>query len=71
MKQIGKVVRINEQKKYGFIYSKQNDYFFHKDDFMGNFDNLINDLNRNIQTSVTFIPTDTPKGIRAINVVLS
>lgn len=64
---IGRVKNINQTKAYGFIIDPNNDeYFFHKDDFIGIWNDLVfqyNTTNDNIM--VTFESDKTPKGLRA------
>jgi len=65
---LGKIKKVNEEKAYGFIETGKADYFFHKDDFDGHWNDLIADFFRNIIIEVEFEPTRTEKGLRAAEV---
>jgi cold shock CspA family protein len=69
---IGTIVRIKEDKKYGFIRSSENykEYFFHKDDFQGDWNDLVLHYNRiGSLLKVEFEVVRNPiKGPRAQNV---
>jgi len=66
----GIIKRIPDGKEFGFIraigYEKE--YFFHKSDFSGFFEDLVNDLRNGEEIEVTFNPNETPKGLRASDV---
>lgn len=64
----GTVVRILEEKSFGFIKNMNGDYFFHRQDFNGHWDDLIEDFNRKIEINVEFEGIKTDKGLRAKNV---
>lgn len=69
----GTVVRLNNQKAFGFIHSENprtnGDYFFHREDFEGHWNDLRNDFNQTTDViRVEFIEDKTPKGPRARNV---
>jgi cold shock CspA family protein len=65
----GKVVKIIDQRMFGFIRGEDDkDYFFHRDDFSGHFNDLVQDLG-NKQIAVTFDVTQSKKGLRASNIV--
>jgi len=44
------------------------EYFFHRDDFQGHWDDLCTDFDGGGQIEVTFEPDSTTKGLRARNV---
>jgi len=66
----GTIVRINEVKAFGFIHAKgeQSDYFFHKDDFIGHWQDLVKDFKSYNKIRVEFESRENPKGPRAANV---
>lgn len=57
----GKIVRVLPDKKYGFVRIVRQDYFFHKDDYTGNWDQLI-DSDRKLEVSCVIV--ESPKGPR-------
>lgn len=62
----GTVRTLNGMKKYGFITTKANgDFFFHKEDFLGYWDDLENDFNASKVINVEFKMGETEKGPRA------
>lgn len=68
----GHVVRLNESKYYGFIRGDKNgDFFFHRDDFVGHWNDLVQDFHssgKNEKIKVDFTERKTDKGWRALNV---
>jgi cold shock CspA family protein len=62
----GKIVRLVANKNFGFIIgADHNDYFFHRDDIYGHWDEY------KVGSRVSFEPKDNGnKGMRAANVVL-
>lgn len=68
--QTGEVVRIIEKRGFGFIRGEDSkEYFFHKDDFNGHWNDLVADFLEESQTiKVRFIGRDSPKGRRADDV---
>lgn len=65
----GIVRTINGMKKYGFISSHQyGEFFFHKQDFQGFWDDLENDFNKGQEIKVEFTIGKTEKGPRALEV---
>ena len=65
----GIIKKIVVKKYFGFIKADKYEYFFHKDDFKGHWDDLINDY----ETHGGIIPVEfevkaSPKGPRAIDV---
>lgn len=67
----GKLVRIYKDLRYGFIRADKQDYFFHQDDFDGDWNCLVSDFDRDIPQFLQFEPIRTEKGLRAKEVVLS
>jgi len=68
---IGKVKNIIEGRNYGFIRDEDhNEYFFHRDNFDGDWGEL-NRLIRFGEPPVEFDIKDSPKGLRADNVKLA
>ena len=69
----GKLKRIYQDLRYGFIRSSSDnqDYFFHKDDFDGDWDSLVSDFDRDIPQFLEFEPTRTEKGLRAKEVTVA
>lgn len=65
----GTIHRILPDKGFGFIRANGKDYFFHKEDFQGFFQDLVNDYNDNKSIEVEFEPEHPKKGPRARNVV--
>lgn len=55
----GTVVRIVADRGFCFVTTGKDDYFLHRGDYEGNFDDL------RAQQTVRFIPAQTPKGLRA------
>jgi cold shock CspA family protein len=65
----GIVVRVVADKGYGFIrVISTGEYFFHKSDFTGFWENLVADMQEKKEIPVTFEPTESRKGLRASNV---
>lgn len=65
----GKVIRLISEKGFGFISHDSKDYFFHRDDFLGHWNDLVEDFHaKRIDIEVQFLPTETTKGFRAQNV---
>jgi len=64
----GTIVRIYEQKKFGFIRAldSNEEYFFHKTGIAQDSDYQFEQLQ--MGQVVEFVPTRTPKGSRAENV---
>lgn len=61
----GTVRKVLDDKKYGFIATDKTDYFFHKDNYDGHWDDLVRDYNNDVEIPVTFEPVRTDKGLRA------
>lgn len=61
----GYVTKMNPERLFGFILGEQDkkEYFFHRDDYDGDFQELMNARGNTIK--VIFEPTNTPKGLRA------
>jgi len=72
----GFVKRIIGQKGFGFIESNRKEYFFHKQEFNGHWDDLVDDHEglsaekkaRTEPIEVEFEAVTTSKGLRATNV---
>lgn len=64
----GRIVRIVSNKYYGFIHSSNKDYFFHCDDFLGNWTQMSELINTHKIVLVEFEEVESSKGIRARNV---
>jgi len=68
----GKVARILTDKKFGFIKGEdRKEYFFHKQDYLGDFDDLAIDLETGRNLTVTFDSVPSTKGPRAGRVELT
>lgn len=67
----GTVKSLNSQKKFGFIFCNGHEYFFHREDFNGHWDDLVHDFDawpRQKKIEVEFEEVFNPKGPRAANV---
>ena len=66
----GKVIRMDSKKAFGFIRadSDGSDYFFHKDDLFGFWEDMVDDFKTNELILVEFKPGKTAKGLRASDV---
>lgn len=65
----GVIVRIVKAKNFGFIRGEdQNEYFFHREDFYGFFEDLATDFELGRKIRVTFEPVDSARGLRANDV---
>jgi cold shock CspA family protein len=66
----GVVKNILVGKNFGFILSPQSgtEYFFHRQDFNGHWDDLISDHQGGHKIEVEFIPSDAVRGPRASDV---
>lgn len=64
----GLITRLETSKGYGFIRKNTTDYFFHRDDFIGHWEDLIIDYTSAKDIEVEFENIHTPKGPRAQNV---
>jgi len=66
----GTVTRIPEGKNFGFIRveGEKNDYFFHRDDYNGHWNDLVHDFNDRKKVQVEFDGERGQKGPRAVNV---
>lgn len=65
----GIIRKIETKKGFGFITVKGlSDHFFHADDFLGFWNDLIKDYNDGIDIPVEFTSARTDKGMRAKNV---
>jgi CspA family cold shock protein len=62
----GKIVRVMGDKGYGFIKGEDGkEYFFHRQDVNGNFDDLVLDAEGGRTIEVMFESVPSPKGPRA------
>lgn len=64
----GRIKSLRQAKLFGFIEVGKDEYFFHRDDFQGHWNDLCDDYDSNNQIKVNFEPDRTPKGLRARNV---
>lgn len=65
----GVIRKIETKKGFGFITVKgDHDHFFHADDFIGHWQDLIKDYDNGMDIQVEFTSASTPKGMRAKNV---
>jgi cold shock CspA family protein len=68
---VGKLKTLNSEKSYGFIKGDTADYFFHRSDFDGHWQDLVEDWDANKEIMLEFEPKKTDKGLRAENVGLA
>ena len=61
----GQVRSLPPGKMFGFIRSDNKDYFFHREDFTGHWDDLVSDFKKNRSIKVEFERMESPKGLRA------
>lgn len=64
----GKLSKIYRDLRYGFIKAGNSDYFFHKDDYDGDWRALCNDYDAGDRPILEFVPGHTDKGLRASEV---
>lgn len=65
----GTIARIISQKSFGFIHGEdKKDYFFHRSDLNGFFDDLVADYEGGRIIKVEFESVPSQKGLRAGNV---
>lgn len=66
----GVVTKVLAEKSFGFIRGQDNrEYFFHRSDLEGFFDDLVEDFARSSHIAVTFESVPSMKGPRAGHVV--
>lgn len=65
---LGTIKNIVVKRAFGFIKSDRQEYFFHRDDFNGHWDDLVNDWNNKDVVPVEFEVKQSDKGPRASNV---
>ena len=66
---VGNIVRLITQKQFGFIRAGKAEYFFHKDDYLGDWSDLVGAYQtKDGELEVEFDAKETPKGKRAENV---
>lgn len=63
----GKVIRITE-KNFGFIRINKSDYFFHKDHYLDNWNDLTSAMHNNEEINVSCEIVESAKGLRVENV---
>ena len=69
---IGTIKNVLDQKGYGFITgSDGKEYFFHRDDFVGFWPDLVKEREVNPQLQMDFTAGKTAKGLRAQNVSIA
>jgi cold shock CspA family protein len=61
----GEIKNVIRAKNFGFILHKGNEFFFHRDDFVGHWDDLLKDFEIGSEIRVEFSPQHTYKGPRA------
>lgn len=65
----GRIRSVIYGRQYGFIVLNGKDYFFHKDDYDGNWDQLIDDHNKDgSHIEVEFTEAESSRGLRASEV---
>ena len=65
----GYVKVVKADKSFGFIRAAdKKEYFFHKDDYQGNWEELVKDFDGKIKIDVIFEPKQGLKGPRAIEI---
>ena len=65
----GTINKLKPEGPYGFIYSQNNQsYFFHREDYIGFWEDLVKDFRTNPIIKVVFDDAKTEKGLRARNV---
>ena len=66
----GTIKNIVVKRAFGFIVNPttRTEYFFHRDDFSGHWDDLVEDWNNKETVPVEFEVVSSPKGLRASNV---
>ena len=67
----GHVNKVLGEKGFGFITGEDSrEYFFHRTDISGFFNDLVTDVDKGEIVKVTFDPDETSKGPRARNVIV-
>jgi len=64
----GIVRKLLPDKSYGFISNTEKDYFFHREDYSGHWDDLVIDYHKDMKIEVEFEEKQSAKGPRAFNV---
>lgn len=65
----GRLKSLKSIKGYGFIIVDNKDqYFFHRDDYQGHWNDMADDFDSGTQVEFHFEPDRTEKGLRARNV---
>ncbi len=67
---LGRIKNLVAEKRFGFIEAdgERNEYFFHRDDLVGHWDDLVADYTMNRNIRVEFEVGHSNKGPRAANV---
>lgn len=68
MQSEGVVRNIIATKNFGFIFHGRDEYFFHRADFKGHWDDLLHDFGLGKRIKVQFLAQKTIKGLRAYEV---
>ena len=66
----GQLKKVFRDKSYGFVRSNNKDYFFHRDDFDGHWNDICDDFEKGILPEFTFEVEQAEKGPRAVGVRL-
>lgn len=69
-KSTGILARIPEGKNFGFIKINNQEYFFHRDDFNGNWEALVSQYNQRIKINVQCNIVESVKGPRVSGVTV-
>lgn len=64
----GILSKMPHNKNFAFLSNEDGEYFFHKDDFLGHWEDLIIDYHQRATINLSFEPYNTEKGLRARNV---
>jgi cold shock CspA family protein len=56
------------KKQFGFIHSEGKNYFFHRDDFNGHWEDLEEDFEKLRSIKVEFVEVESDKGPRAADI---
>ncbi|MET0786437.1 MAG: hypothetical protein ABWY25_07015 [Paenisporosarcina sp.] len=65
----GIIRKLKPENSYAFISTDKADYFMHKSDFDGHWEDLVEDVvDKRLEVKVEFEPKKTEKGLRAAEV---
>jgi cold shock CspA family protein len=64
----GNLKSLKPAKQFGFVRHDKDEYFFHKEDFQGHWNDLCDDFESGKRIELYFEADRTPKGLRARNV---